>query len=111
MRPEIEKEAIKQEVITNYKEVMTKIDELIRDSFYDEFKENLKELRQRVEGRDLPEIKVDLDKNVINSYWIDEEQGLLYNAYFSDFYFEYDNDEHMLFVSSYSIDTDDCPIH
>lgn len=109
MRNDIERAAIEKEVLSTYCQVLDKLDDLIKNSFGTDIRK-LEQLKTPIKKQGLQTMDIDTNEEEVSSYWIDEETGLLYRAVFKDFYFEYDNDSHELFASSYTIETEDDPV-
>lgn len=111
MRPSIEKELIKKEVLLNKKDILNKINYLKEDtSLEDSDLVNLDKISEKLENVNLPRIGLNLDKEKIDSYFIEILDGTIYKATLSEFYFEYDNTNHELYLASFISDTEDDPI-
>ena len=110
MRTELEKNVLRKEVLTSKEEVLSKIENLIRNTSLGEEVMSLMNLKEKLDNTSLPRIPLDLDKDEVDSYFIMIEEGKLYRAQLSGFYFEYDNINHELYLSSFTSDTEDSPI-
>lgn len=105
MRNDLELNLIMQEVLSNKKDVLEKINFLIETLDNEEEIKNLIKLKAEIEKIDLEEIIIDISADEFESYFISFE-GSLYKGFLDDFYFEYDNNNHELYISSFSFKDD-----
>lgn len=111
MRPSIEKELIKKEVLLSKEDILKKIKHLEEDtSLTGQEIDRISNLRDKLENTTIPRISLNLDNEKVDTYHIDLLDGSLYRGRLTEFFFEYDNNEHELYLSSFCTETEDDPI-
>lgn len=111
MRNKLEFDALRYDILSTKQDVLNRIEDFINTSSSEETKNKLKSLKCLVCKGDIEEIESNLDLEEIPTYFVDEEEFSVYKAVAKEFFFEYDNDLHELFVASSTIDTEDNPIY
>lgn len=110
MRTDFEKYALKTEVLTSKEDVLRKIIELKKSTSLEKELLMLNKLEDELTKTNIPRIPLNLDKEEIDSYYIMIDEGKLYKSKLSSFYFEYDNENHELYLSSFTANTEDIPV-
>ena len=110
MKTELEKSIIREEVLLTKEEILKRIKKYKKETNLAQEKEILEKLESSLKQIVIEEIPLDLDSEEIESYFVIIEEGHIYRSLLSDFFFEYDNKEHKLYLSSFSINYKNEPI-
>lgn len=101
MRNNYEVEVLNNEVLLSKEDVLKKLDYLIENVVTGNEIKKMKNLKEKVKKISLEKLTTDINSDKIRSYYIDFE-GKLYKGFLTDFYFEYDNVNHELYLSSFT---------
>ena len=88
MRSEFEKEALKEVILSNKKDIIKNIENSLNSNPTKKEKIDLENLLIRLEGASIPCIFSNLDNDIIDSYVVDMIEGKVYRCRLYDFFFE-----------------------